>query len=468
MRRLVSSILGTRISLNTSIVGEIAFFRSDGHVIVRVRSIGSDPGLSRQKINIKVNLKYLRKRDKSNILEERTSWKLPKSAIPVQKGDLVCLFGSASYPSIIRPCSDHFIVVMIAAVPSENGQISFVEKFRSKEIFPLAAALQEFSLVWAWKPVEKGASASRWYSDSLHSSYRGLTLDGLERRIKKIMRVWNVADIYRGIGEFGLARNILKNGIEGFEWAFKTKLSHQKAITQNGKELNVWEESNIWESMSILLWAALEGREDVVKVLLATGKVDFNSKDELSTALWWAASNGRDKVTRLLLETGKTTIDRNFLPLLYNAATFGYLAIAQLLLEFRGDDINGKFIKGRTALSQASRKGHYEVFMLLLKTGQSDLDSRDEDGRTPLSLAAGHGHDKIFEQLLETGKVNVNTKDGQGRTPLAWAMKYGHEGIVKRLLDVERVDVNAERFQGWTMLSWATKVWARTDRQETT
>jgi len=56
--------------------------------------------------------------------------------------------------------------------------------------------------------------------------------------------------------------------------------------------------------------AALLGHEAVVKLLLATGKADVDSKDnEGQTPLSWAALLGHEAVVKLLLATGKADID---------------------------------------------------------------------------------------------------------------------------------------------------------------
>ena len=49
-------------------------------------------------------------------------------------------------------------------------------------------------------------------------------------------------------------------------------------------------------------WAAGNGREAVVKLLLATGKVDVDAKDNTygRTPLSWAAGNGHEAVVKLL------------------------------------------------------------------------------------------------------------------------------------------------------------------------
>ncbi|RYP18976.1 hypothetical protein DL767_009724 [Monosporascus sp. MG133] len=59
-----------------------------------------------------------------------------------------------------------------------------------------------------------------------------------------------------------------------------------------------------------LWWAAENGHEAVVKLLLDTGKVDADVKDDYGqTPLWLAVANGRKAIVKLLLDTGKVNAD---------------------------------------------------------------------------------------------------------------------------------------------------------------
>ena len=79
-------------------------------------------------------------------------------------------------------------------------------------------------------------------------------------------------------------------------------------------------------------------------MLLETGKVDADLKDETArTPLWWAVLNGCEAVVKLLLETGKV-----------------------------------------------------------------DTDSKDNNGQTPLLKVAKGGHEAVVKLLFETGKVDTS------------------------------------------------------------
>ena len=247
-------------------------------------------------------------------------------------------------------------------------------------------------------------------------------------------------------------------------------------------------------SWTPLIWAAQNGNEIVVKLLLDSGKVDANSKDNLygrtplsraaengheamvkllleidkvnvnskdssgRTPLSWATGNGHKAVVKLLLETGKVDVnskDSSRRTPLSWAAGNRHEAVIKLLLKTGEADVNSKDSSGLTPLLRAAGNGHEAVVKLLLETGKADVESKDNSGRTPLLRAAGNGYEAVVKLLLETGKVDVNSKDSSGRTPLSQAAGNRHEAVVKLLLKIGKVDVNSKDSSGWTPLSWA-------------
>ncbi|KAI9772445.1 MAG: hypothetical protein M1840_000648 [Geoglossum simile] len=201
-----------------------------------------------------------------------------------------------------------------------------------------------------------------------------------------------------------------------------------------------------------LSWAAQEGHEMVVKLLLAKDGVDINSKDSMMglTALSLAAERGHEAVVKLLL--GKDGVDINSkdskrgLTALLLAAERGHEAVVELLLAKGGVNVDSKGLKmGLTALSLAAMRGHEAVVELLLAKDGVDVNSKDSRmGRTALSLAAGGGHEAVVKLLLAKDGVDITSKDSMlGWTALFWAADRGHETVVKLLLEKDRVDINS-------------------------
>ncbi|KAI1734173.1 ankyrin repeat-containing domain protein [Xylaria scruposa] len=102
------------------------------------------------------------------------------------------------------------------------------------------------------------------------------------------------------------------------------------------------------------------------------------------TALSWAAEDGNEAIVRILLDRGANTQSKDGYgrtPLSY-ASWAGHKAVAKMLLD-KGADIESKDREGMTSLSYASWAGHKTVAKLLLDKG-ADIESKDRSGRTPL------------------------------------------------------------------------------------
>jgi hypothetical protein len=118
---------------------------------------------------------------------------------------------------------------------------------------------------------------------------------------------------------------------------------------------------------------------------------------------------------------------------IHYAAHLGLTEIVELLLATGKVEVESKDEDGRTPLSYAAEGGHKAVVEQLLATGKAEVESKDAYGVTPLSYAAMSGHEAVVEQLLATGKAEVESKDKDGRTPLSYAAEGGHEAVVEQL-----------------------------------
>ncbi|KAH0555888.1 hypothetical protein GP486_006166 [Trichoglossum hirsutum] len=204
-----------------------------------------------------------------------------------------------------------------------------------------------------------------------------------------------------------------------------------------------------------LSWAARNGHDAVVKVLLENG-ADPGSKDTQygRTPLLWAIKSKHEAATKLLLEKEANPGSRDkdgWTPLLY-AASYGYEAAVELLLE-KGADIETVCNHGRTALHLATQQGQEEMAKLLLGKG-ANIAATDNDGQTTLHLATWQGYEKTVRLLLEKG-ANIAAKDYKGRTTLHWAALRTHEKVTKLLLE-RGADIAATDNNGRTALHLST------------
>ncbi|EFR03973.1 sex-determining protein fem-1 [Nannizzia gypsea CBS 118893] len=245
----------------------------------------------------------------------------------------------------------------------------------------------------------------------------------------------------------------------------------RKILQHTKKYINIRDDYN----QTPLLLAAEHGHEAVVKLLLTAGKndttadnhirqslftwarskypfgsevVDVDATDNFSrTPLICAAESGHVAVVKLLLATGRVNINKtgyNSQTPLLCAAKCEHVAVVKLLLETGKANINTKDEYGQTPLSYAAMYGHIAITKLLLETGRVDINTKDDNGKTPLSHAAMYGHNAIIKLLLKTGRVDINTKDDNGDTPFTWAIRNGNEAVVNRLLDTGKLDTHRE------------------------
>src|SRR5205814_1539407 len=105
----------------------------------------------------------------------------------------------------------------------------------------------------------------------------------------------------------------------------------------------------------------------VIAILDSEDNVDTESKDQGGqTALHWAAWNGHEAVVKLLLEKGAEpeSKDQDGQTALHRAAENGHKAVVKLLLE-KGAELKSKDQYSLTALHWAAWNGHEAVVRLL-------------------------------------------------------------------------------------------------------
>jgi Ankyrin repeats (3 copies) len=329
MCRIVKFFLGDQVSVDTWEHKEMVFIKSKGRILGKISQVerNTESDGQRVKVIFKSTSKQL-----GSIADHTAWWTLPKSAISIQEEDFICLLQGASKPTIIRLCDDHFMIIMVAAVPLEHIQIDD-KNVKRPEIFQSISFTRDFSLVWNWEYSSDKKLDLEEYGNLIHTSNWGSSETGLANRLRNVIRAWNVAQILEDLGEDKKARKMHQNAVKSYGIAFGEKQSEALKI-QNGQ--------------NFLTWAAGKGHEDVVRLLLKV-KADINSNDGYGrTPLSWAAENGHEAIVKLLLK-----------------------AKANADLEDRG--------VCQTPLSRAARNGHEAVLELLIGA-KADVDSKDNHG----------------------------------------------------------------------------------------
>jgi ankyrin len=264
-------------------------------------------------------------------------------------------------------------------------------------------------------------------------------------------------------------------------------------------------------AMTPLLYAARDGRMDIVRMLLDAG-ADINQRDANDIPpLITAITNNHPDVARFLIDRGADikAVDWYGRTPLWAAvetrnmdvdnATFinsidrvPYLELIQVLLD-RGADPNARtkevppirrdFLRitgslswvdftGQTPFLTAALAGDLTVMKLLLKHG-ADPNIATFSGTTPLMAAAGVNwvFDQTFDEgpaaLLETVKfcvelgMDVNAVNSMGLTALHGAANRGSDEIIRYLVQQgARLDIKDA--EGRTPMTWAEGVFLAT------
>ena len=185
------------------------------------------------------------------------------------------------------------------------------------------------------------------------------------------------------------------------------------------------------------LYQAIEhGPLSAAKMLLKAGADPNVPTDENRTALSWAAAEGREESIELLLDQPSIEIDipdkLGQTPLL-RAADAGHTKCLRKLLN-KGANVMHVDNEGRTALSLAAIQGHKVVAKLLLKN-DAGINAQDKKGNTPLALAAEKNHDAVVSFLLESG-ADADLPDEDEETPFEKARDRHMDQIVEVFKEV--------------------------------
>lgn len=185
------------------------------------------------------------------------------------------------------------------------------------------------------------------------------------------------------------------------------------------------------------LYQAIQRKRLSAAKILLEARADPNvSTDEGRTALSWAAAEGSEESIELLLHQPSIALDIpdkfGQTPLL-RAADAGHTKCVRVLLD-KEANVKHSDHEGRTALSLAAFKGHKVVAKLLFKRS-ADINAQDNKGNTPLALAAENNHDAVVRFLLESG-ADADLPDEDEETPFEKVRDRHMDQVVKVFKEV--------------------------------
>lgn len=215
--------------------------------------------------------------------------------------------------------------------------------------------------------------------------------------------------------------------------------------------------------MTPVIFAAMLGYLDIVKLLVHYG-ADIEARDhDQKTALLWAAENERIELLEFLMKNGANAEVRNqegLTPLMQAAAAKGKLEIIKCLLA-NGALIDAALDNGNTALYFAIENERWEAVQYLLEQRAdtnrlnlvcssaiglldrvkylleekgADMEERNKDGCPPLYMAVMNKHPETAEYLLKKGAL-PDISITCGWTPLIVAALQNDQEMMELLLN---------------------------------
>ncbi|OGM47331.1 hypothetical protein ABOM_003855 [Aspergillus bombycis] len=215
-------------------------------------------------------------------------------------------------------------------------------------------------------------------------------------------------------------------------------------LTQNnpGAGLN-----EVYNGRTPLSWAAENGLENYVSILLKRGATTEVDDQRIDTPLSLASRNGHTAIVKLLLDKGANINaegEHGWTPLIH-AIHAADVPIIKILID-KGADINTRDSDYRTPLIHAIRANQVSIAQTLIDKG-ADVNMRFYYGRSPLSIAITRGLNDIVKLLLENG-ADIETENKEDLTPLALAIsrlatdKYTERYDIVEMLILKGADIN--------------------------
>ncbi|XP_026520534.1 palmitoyltransferase ZDHHC13 [Notechis scutatus] len=197
------------------------------------------------------------------------------------------------------------------------------------------------------------------------------------------------------------------------------------------------------ENVTLLHWAAINNRLDVVKYLISKGAVvDQLGGDLNSTPLHWAIRQGHLSVVILLLKCGAdpTLIDGEGYSSLHLAVLFQHMPIIAYLIS-KGQSVNTTDHNGYTPLMLSAHKviGR-EPTQFLVKFNPSVNAVDNIEKNTALHWAVIAGNVNAIDVLLDAGS-SLDIKNVKGQRPLDLALQTKNRIIIQILNEEEKIRI---------------------------
>uniref|UniRef100_A0A452V3U8 Palmitoyltransferase n=1 Tax=Ursus maritimus TaxID=29073 RepID=A0A452V3U8_URSMA len=207
------------------------------------------------------------------------------------------------------------------------------------------------------------------------------------------------------------------------------------------------------ENVSLLHWAAINNRLDLVRFYISKGAVvDQLGGDLNSTPLHWAIRQGHLPMVILLLQYGAdpTLIDGEGFSSIHLAVLFQHMPIIAYLIS-KGQSVNMTDLNGQTPLMLSAHKvlgPEPTGFLLKFNPSLNVVDKIHQN--TPLHWAVAAGNVNAVDKLLEAGS-SLDIRNVKGETPLDMALQNKNRLIIHMLKTEAKMRAN-KKFRLWRWL----------------
>ncbi|GAB0189752.1 palmitoyltransferase ZDHHC13 [Grus japonensis] len=195
------------------------------------------------------------------------------------------------------------------------------------------------------------------------------------------------------------------------------------------------------ENVTVLHWAAINNRQELVKYYISKGAiVDQLGGDLNSTPLHWAIRQGHLPMVMLLLKCGAdpSLIDGEGFSSIHLAVLFQHMPIVAYLIS-KGQNIDTTDFNGQTPLMLSAQKViGPEPTRFLLKFNPSLNAVDNVQKNTALHWAITSGNTSAVDLLLEAG-ASLDIKNIKGETPLDLAYQSPNRFMVYMIKEEERM-----------------------------
>ena len=213
-------------------------------------------------------------------------------------------------------------------------------------------------------------------------------------------------------------------GQKFIKFADVNNLKKVQACIDLGVDINATDADLTPFSQTAAHVAASMGHTGVIRLLAATGRVDWNKQDK------------------------QISYTRGFTPL-HGALQFRSYEVAAIIMQQDGIDFSLRASTGTTVAQLAVFSQNVPMVEILAKKENCNIwNIPDQSGDTPIMDAILKGNPDILKILLACPRVDPNVEDWHGDSPVMMAIKEEKVALAKILIKCPRVDLRSKDRDG--------------------